>query len=403
MRRPAVIGIALALVAAGLVADALTQPDPPPAPTHRTPVVTARLTAQDELRRRGQALIDTGAVGFQARIHDGRRVSTVAVGLADRGTRRPLRDTDRFEADAQTSTFAAVLTLQLVAQRKVLLDKPIENYLPGVVPGGRDITVRMLLQHTSGLADYAADTTLRQDVVARPGTPMTTGRLLAAAFAQEPGFAPGSDWSYSGTNYVVIGQMLEKVTGRPLEDLVRERITEPLQLHDTHVTRPGSGGADAGSAHGYTVNLTTTPATWTDTTGWASTWSGGAGAIVSTSDDLGTFFRALLSGRVLPRAQLKQMMTTRTVEGGGYGLGLSRFVTPCGQVWGESGYNLGHASLTVVTEDGRRSASADINTARGEGDGTSRPERAFDRASGAALATTYCQMQGKELPLSMRQ
>ncbi|GAB6896918.1 serine hydrolase domain-containing protein [Kineosporia succinea] len=133
------------------------------------PSAQARPAPPSDLQQAAQAVVDSGPAGFLARVDSRKGTSTATAGLADRSTQRRLKNNDQYEAGSQTKTFVAVLVLQLVAEKKVALDAPIERYLPGVVPNGANITVRMLLQHTSGLFNYTNDS----DFAVRPSTTRT--------------------------------------------------------------------------------------------------------------------------------------------------------------------------------------------------------------------------------------
>ncbi len=325
-----------------------------------------------------QRVVAAGAPGYLARVDDGRRVETAAAGVADRATGRRLGADDQFEIGSNTKMFTATLVLQLVDRGRVRLDAPVERYLPGVVPNGAHITVRMLLNHTSGLFNYTEDEEFIPSVLANPGYAHTVRELLDVAFAHEPVFAPGSSWSYSNTNYIVAGMLVEKATGERLPDLVRDRITRPLGLTRTYLADPRATRTGRGYAHGYTVAFASGTPSYTDTSGGAvGAWGGAAGGIISTASDMSRFVEALLTARLFSAEQLRQMKTTVALPAGGsftggYGLGLIRVDYPCGTVWGHDGGTLGHQSWAVGTADGRRSAISDvtatvIDTAQNEG------------------------------------
>ncbi|GAA3628412.1 serine hydrolase domain-containing protein [Kineosporia mesophila] len=356
-----------------------------------------------ELQRTAQGVVDAGAVGYLVRVNDGDRVRTATAGLADRATGRRLKNHDQYEAGSQTKTFVAVLVLQLVAERQVELDAPIEKYLPGVVPNGANITVRMLLQHTSGLFNYTADEDLINQALTEPYTPIAVESVLKAAFSHPPNFAPGTDWSYSNTGYIVLGELLKKVTGRALTQLVDRRIARPLHLHDTYFADPFPGSTGPGYAHGYIADLSVDPPEYVDTAGWTLSWAGSAGAIISTTRDLSTFYSALLSGKVLPKAQLAQMRKTKDdIEEfgglGGYGLGLYWMDTPCGRVWGHDGATLGNSSTTFTTADGGQTYATDTTTRLYAADPADPRLQTFAFAYSEAQVTAMCGMFGLEVP-----
>lgn len=352
----------------------------------------AAAAADQTIRSAAQRVVEAGAPGFLARVDDGRRVETAAAGLADRATHRRLGANDQFEIGSNTKMFTATLILQLVDQGRVRLDAPIARYLPGVVPGGDRITVRMLLNHTSGLFNYTADPEFLPAVLRDPGYAHSVQELLDVAFAHEPLFAPGTSWSYSNTNYIVAGLLAEKLTGKRLPALIQERIARPLGLTRTYLADPQATHTGRGYAHGYTVTFTGVQPSYTDMSGGAlGAWAGAAGGIVSTASDMSRFITALLTAKLFSAQQLQQMKTTVELPavGGGYGLGLIRADYPCGTVWGHDGGTLGHNSLVVGSADGRRSAISDYTATPIDQEPTPGAER-LSEASTAAVKTVVC-------------
>ena len=355
------------------------------------------------MRDVARQVLASGAPGYMARIDDGRRVSVTAAGLADRATGRPLTGREQFEIGSNTKTVVATLALQLVDRGKLDLDAPVSTYLPGVVPDGADITVRMLLNHTSGLFSYTSDPEFFTDMEQDPQHVHTDRELLDVAFRHEPNFPPGEGWSYSNTNYILIGMILRELTGKSLPDLVEQRIARPLGLRHTYVADPRVTDTGPGLAHGYAVNFGEQPLTYTDITDRPiGGWAGAAGAIVSTQHDLSRFFAGLLGGKLISHGQLKQMKTTVELpEGfgmkGGYGLGLMKKETPCGTVWGHGGDTLGHHSTAVASGDGRRTAVSDTTVEPADTELSPAAKRFYDVAVAAEYATV-CVMYGKPLP-----
>ncbi|GIE37022.1 serine hydrolase [Actinoplanes italicus] len=368
-----------------------------------TAVAAAASPAADPaMRDVARSVLSLGVPGFVARIDDGRRTTVTAAGVADRRTGRALTGRDQFEIGSNTKTFTAVLVLQLVDRGQLKLDAPIERYLPGVVPNGRQITVRMLLNHTSGLFNYTADPDFIAGVRQNPQHVLTERDLLDVAFRHDPNFAPGAGWSYSNTNYTVLGVLLREVTGKTYPDLVRQRIAEPLGLEHTYVAAPRATHTGRGYAHGYLVTYAGGTPGYTDVSTWPlGGFAGAAGAIISTPAELARFFSSLLRGDVLSARQLEQMKTTVEVPAewgkGGYGLGLMRIDSRCGTVWGHGGDTLGHHSSAVTSADGRRSAATDLTANLGDAepnDGVAR----FVRVVTAADTVAICRMLGKPAP-----
>ena len=210
------------------------------------------------------------------------------------------------------------------------------------MPNGGAITIRHLLNHTSGLHDYMSEegySTNRWRGEDRFQS-YTPRQLLKVAFAEPPYFAkPGSSWRYSNTNYIVAGMLIEKLTGRPYGKEVERRILSPLKLTRTSV--PGDApGLREPHAHGYEALPS---GEIVDATRMNPSLDWAAGEMVSTTRDLNTFFNALLGGKLTGKAMLGEMRTTvDTGAGFAYGLGLQKYALPCGKsVWGHSGELIG--------------------------------------------------------------
>ncbi|MFJ9843365.1 serine hydrolase domain-containing protein [Kitasatospora sp. NPDC101155] len=256
---------------------------------------------------------------------------------------------------SNTKTFTAVVALQLVAEGKISLDASVDTYLPGLLRGdgidGRNITVRQLLQHTSGLPDYVD----KGAILADPKRYFEPRDLLDAALAQKAHFAPGARWEYSNTNYLVAGLIIQKVTGRPLGEEVNQRIVDRIGLRHTYFPTPGDMTIHEAHPEGYNQDA---DGSFHDYTELDPSWGWAAGAVVSTNSDIVRFYTALLGGRLLPAAQLAEMRTTVPADEVGpgvrYGLGLMSTPLSCGGVfWGHGGTIPGYYTAGGATDDGR--------------------------------------------------
>ena len=351
-------------------------------------------------------VLKVGAPGYIARIDDGRTVDYTVAGLADRSTGRKLTDQDQFEVGSNTKTFMSTLALQLVDRHQLNLAAPVSKYLPGVVPNGKNITVRMLLNHTSGLFSYTGDEDFFTQLDKDPQHVWTEQELLAVAFKHKPNFAPGTDWSYSNTNYILVGMILKKLTGQSLPDLVQQRIAKPLGLTKTYFADPRATNTGPGYSHGYAVDFSGSKPAYEDTATWPiGGWGGAAGAVVSTPDELATFFSGVLGGKLFSQKELNQMKSTVKLPAdypikGGYGLGLFKVNSPCGTVWGHGGDTLGHHSTALATENGKRTAVSDT-TAEPAGTEETPGVTRFVQAAFAAEDVTVCQMLDKPVPTSV--
>ena len=292
---------------------------------------------------------------------NGRSV-TYTAGVAQRGKPLPPPRDGRVRAASNTKSFVAVVVMQLVAEGKVELDAPIERYLPGLVRGegidGKVITVRHLLQHTSGLPNYTQYLGVEnaediRDVYFEPR------RLLDIALAHPASFKPGTDWEYSNTGYVLLGLMVERVTGRPIAEQVTTRVIDRAGLRDTYWPNVGERTIRGAHPHGYTrakngsiVDITDMDPSW----GWA------AGQLISTPADLNAFYGAVIDGKLVPAKELAEMKKTIPAKmwpGARYGLGLTSTPLSCGGLsWGHGGDIPGFETRGGVTEDGRRASVA---------------------------------------------
>lgn len=339
-----------------------------------------------------QALLDelvaNGASGALARVDDGQHTWRLASGAARLEPRQPMRPAARFRAASITKSFVATVALQLVGEGKLRLDDTIERWLPGLIPNGSAITLRMLLNHTSGVFNYTSDEVFLQRVLNDPTAPMTPYELIAFATSHPPTFPPGGGWSYSNTGYIIAGLMMEAVTGRDVEHLVSNRIIGPLRLNGT--TFPTRSPYIAGyHAHGY--QLPASPGSgYTDVTPFAPSLAWAAGAIVSTADDLRRFYVALLGGRLLRPALLEQMLTTVPVlPVFGYGLGIAAERRACGTVWGHTGGIPGYLSFAFHDRSGQRGAVVMLPT---------EPNEALFSLLELTIDTAVCQMFGRVPP-----
>ncbi|MFI7678982.1 serine hydrolase domain-containing protein [Actinophytocola sp. NPDC049390] len=303
-----------------------------------------------------QAVIDDfvadGAPGAMVYAQDRHHRWSVASGTRELGTDRPIRPRDRVRVASNTKMFVAAVVLRLVQDGEVELDAPVEEYVPGLVAGngydGTKITVRQLLQHTSGMADYVADVLADPDANNHPWRPE---ELVAIGLSHPPRFAPGDGWAYSNTGYIVLGLIVEAVTGNDLGDEISDRLIRPLGLGSTTYPEAGDKRIRGPHAHGYYA-FPGQPVT--DITELEPSLPGAAGSLISTGPDLTRFVRALLSGKVLRPDLLREMRTTVEAAGYDYGLGIGEISLPCGgTAWGHAGNLPGYDTFTAVTEDGR--------------------------------------------------
>lgn len=378
--RPLLLGIltAVALVAPGVPASAGSA-------STAGAVDSAAHAQQDDaaLRAALTAVVAAGASGAIGLVDDGTHVSTVAVGAARLDPRQPIRLDDQVRVGSITKTVISTITLQLVGEGRLHLSDTVQQWLPGAVPNASTITLRMLLNHTNGIFSYSEDPAWRAAVGADPYHYWSPWDLIAVANAHPRVFPPGQGLYYSNTAYLLLGLVLDKVTGQPVQDLVWSRVVRPLHLTSTYFST--SGRFRGPYAHGYyTPSLTGDG--YLDTSAWSPSIEWAAGALISTAPDLRRFYQALLSGRLLNPSLLEQMTTTVTgpeYPGYGSGLGIFSIATACGTVWGHQGGTPGYVSIALNNRGGSRSAVLLVPTEL---------DQAIGAAFEAAVTTVVCQM-----------
>lgn len=309
-----------------------------------------------------------GAPGALAVIRHGDERIFLGSGTADTdGT--PISETTRFRIASITKPIVAALVLDAVARGEVGLDDEVAIVLPGVLRPEPPVTVRQLLDHSSGIfdetnaittqaaleADIAnlADAALRAEATALlqeslAGTPVIAPDrvLVALSETHARSFPPGTGFAYSNTNYQVAAMVLERLTGRSLPDLLRERIVDPLGLEQMSIAPPDTAspefrGYARSAADGSLVDVTDDLSLF---------GNGGNGGIISTPDDLLTVLQAVAGGAYLPD-DLTQVMLTPNAER--YGLGIGIYALPCGTAFGHQGGVNGTASIALASRDGR--------------------------------------------------
>lgn len=343
---------------------------------------TASAARPDNVQQGLNALVRTdGLPAALASVKYGAgRTRTYTAGVGDLATGSKVPRDGQVRIGSSTKTFTAVVVLQLVGEGKIGLDAPVDTYLPGLVRGegidGRRITVRQLLQHTSGLPEYedlVTDDILRH----RYFEPRD---LLDLAFQRKAAFDPGTQWAYSNTNYVLAGLIVQKVTGRPLAEEMDRRVIKPIGLRHTYFPAPGDMTIREPHPKGYHRDAAGAPPRDVTEIDPSAAWA--AGQMISTNSDLNRFFTALLAGRLLPAAELAQMRTTVPIgdTGAGYGLGIMARPLSCGGVyWGHGGDITGFETRGGVTHDGR-AAHVAATTIPTDGAGTKHLEGVVDTA-----------------------
>jgi len=323
-----------------------------------------------------------GMPGAFAEVRRGDQVWRGAAGVADLATGRPVTPDMRHRVGSLTKTFTAAAVLQQVDEGEIDLDASIGHYLPRLVPGerGAAITVRMLIGHTSGLAEYLPHA--YPSLAAFPVVAKTTPKSLddnrftqfdpaelidlgvAAPATGTPGGAPGV---YSNTNYLLLGQLLELVTGTSAEKCITRNVIDRAGLPDTEL--PAGSHIDGPHSLHYEawLGMIDPPR---DFSVYDMSFVGPAAALISTVADLNRFYGLLLSGEIVGRSSLEQIQRTgpvisfegKTID---YGLGLHRMEIPGhGTFWGHDGSVWGGGTMSWISADGRRQLSLAVNLQR---------------------------------------
>ncbi|MFB6842478.1 serine hydrolase domain-containing protein [Streptomyces sp. NPDC056361] len=325
-----------------------------------------------------------GAPGAMARYTGPGGAQSRTAGVQDRVSGAPMDIQSRFRIGSVSKTFSTVVLLQLVDEGKLELDASVNAYLPGLLPDDR-ITVRHLLTHRSGLSDYT--NAMFNDTV--PGFEAVRNRvfsfqeLVDLSLSEPRTNEPGASYRYSNANFVVVGMLIEKFTGRPVSDAYERRIFKPLKLRKTSYVHPDARIKGL-HVRGY-LHPDAAGDPLVDSTEQTVSWAQSAGAVISSPADLNTFTSALMRGRLLSPAMMEAMTTvtpTDTTNTRFYGLGLRRYDLSCGtQVFGHTGTVQGFYTYTFATRDGRRALSAMANTSN---------HGAANTALGGTLEAAFC-------------
>ncbi|MFH8259570.1 serine hydrolase domain-containing protein [Streptomyces roseolus] len=324
------LATALLLAAAALAPAALpatAAPAPAPAPLRHgggddcrggdglPPATAERLDATvEEVRRRA------GIPGLVVSVRmPGKGCYVRATGVADKRTGRPMSADGYIRIGSETKTFTVTALLRLVDEGKVGLDDPIDDYVRGV-PNGHRITLRQLAGMRSGLFPYTADQDFVRDLLSDPKRPFNPWEVLSYGYRHANTFEPGATFQYSNSNLVLLGLVVEKVTGRPLAEVLHERVIRPAGLRHSFLPK----GAEFPEPHprGYTDQ--TLSGAVADATDWNPSWAWAAGAMISDLDDLHRWAKVLATGELLsPATQAQRLKTLPTgFPGTSYGLGI---------------------------------------------------------------------------------
>lgn len=284
------------------------------------------------------------AVSISAYVPDGTRYNAVS-GTMTKHDGIAITPTSQFPIGGITRTYTAALILKLQQEGRLNINDPLGKYIKAY-PNWSNITLKQLLSQTSGIFSYDEISHWWFHLAFHPDQVWTAKQLTDIAYANQPYFAPGQGWRFTGTDYILLGMVIEKVTGQSVDDLMSQELIKPLNLSSTYYSNQAYSDAElANMVHGYV--------SWHDLTDINGSWIGAAGALVSTPSDVLIWDLALFNGKVIDNESLNQMLQFNSVKTGqpldnstetGYGLGISRVNTSIGNIYFAPGITPGYRS-----------------------------------------------------------
>ena len=331
---------------------------------------SAGRTTDASLARSLQRLVSApgGAIGAIATLYRSGRTIVLRAGRADVTRPGAPRLGDHMRIASISKAFSGAVALHLVTQGRLGLDDTIGQLLPGMMPPAwAAVTVRQMLNHTSGLPDYTRSDGFREQATKDPRGYVPPMRIIDWVRAAGLNFTPGSRYEYSNTDNIVVGLIAQRVSGQSYGQLLSRIVFEPARLTQTTFPRLRIS-LPAPFLHGYQVGPGKPPQDVTTFLSPSGAWA--SGAIVSTPGDLGAFIRAELGGRFFGTAQRREQMQfvrgSSSPAGPGTnsaGLAIFRYQTRCGTVYGHTGNFPGYVQWAAATADGRRSVTTSLNIA----------------------------------------
>jgi D-alanyl-D-alanine carboxypeptidase len=313
--------------------------------------------SQDEVQAALEQAVAAGIPGIALEIQGREGSEFLTAGTASLENERLLTPEDSFRIASITKAFTAAVVMELVEEGALSLDDTVDQWVPGLLAEGDSITVRHLLGHTSGLADYTKDDEFIEAFVA--GEELPPERIVSFVSSEPLAFEPGSTYEYSDTDNNVLGMIVEAVAGRSYEQELSSRVLDPMELRSTVL--PNSPEMPDPHADGYEYDPESEGAEEPEnvTTALDPSAAGASGALISTPSDLSRFFGGLLGGELIGEGTLEQMKETLAGEGSPSGpgtkragLGIFSYELPCGEVWGHTGQFPGYQAFGAATPDG---------------------------------------------------
>jgi D-alanyl-D-alanine carboxypeptidase len=295
----------------------------------------------------------------------------VAVGYSDSTRRIPMRPGDRMLQGSVGKTYYAAVAMQLVGEELLDLDAPVSDYLGDRVwfdriPNAADITVRNLMNHTSGVMRYEFKEQFLEDLLADPDKHWEPEELVAYVLDEEASFAAGEGWEYSDTNYILLGMIIESITGRTLYEEVESRLLEPLGLRNTvpsdSRTIPGLVQGYAGAGNPFTGTDEVLLEDGRFAINPQFEWAGGG--MASTTEDLALWMKAVYEGKAFDSELLEQVLDgvpARLGPGSRYGLGVIILEMPAGLSYGHSGFFPGYLTQVAYFPEAQVAVAVQVN------------------------------------------
>ncbi|WP_079110347.1 serine hydrolase domain-containing protein [Streptomyces roseifaciens] len=362
------VGAVTALLVGGPVPNAFARPGP------AALVVQPERAGKDtraEVQEALDAMVRAGAPGVLARIDDSTGSWTVTSGVADLRTEREIPYDAQFRIASLTKGVVATTVMRLAEAGRLELDRPVGDRLPGVVGGADRITVRQLLNHTGGLADYIEDEEFKDPAVYGRRT-YRPEQLVALADGLGAKHEPGPSFTYSNAGYIVLGMLIEKVTGHQLADELRRQVLEPVGMTRTFLplTDPELHGPHATGYYLPAGADPQAPGALRPITEINPSFAWAAYGLVSDARDVNRFYQALFGGRLVRPASLEQMRTGVATQHAPvfphYGLGLESAGLTCGEMWGGTGSIPGYETFAFADSDGNRRMTLSVNVQRND-------------------------------------
>jgi D-alanyl-D-alanine carboxypeptidase len=331
------------------------------------PSALAGSRTEAKLQSQLDALVraEDGPPGAIVTLRRGSRTTVLTAGVADTRTRRAPRARDRMRIASVSKAFSGAVALRLVGRGKLRLGDTIGRLLPDLPGAWSAVTVRQLLNHTSGLPDYTKSSGFRNQFDEDPDGFVAPRTIISWVESEPLGFTPGTRYEYSNTDNIVVGLMAEKVTGKSYAGLLRSIVFKPLRLRRTSF--PTATALPRPFIHGYVVQGQAKPMDVSTSLSPSGAWA--SGAIVSTPQDLNAFIRGYLAARLFPASLQRRQL--RFVRGGrssppgpgtnSAGLAVFRYRTRCGTVYGHTGNFPGYVQFAAASRDGRRAITTSLN------------------------------------------